>query len=95
VNGCTKHDAHRSLSFELDILLEGLPVDSRGYSKAVTLRKSLEVSAFFLSYFIIGATLPCPAVVIERFFAQGKMFFARSGKYIMVWASRLHYNMRR
>ncbi|CAG8749118.1 1457_t:CDS:2, partial [Funneliformis mosseae] len=42
VNGCTKHDAHRSLSFELDILLVGLPVDSRGYSKAVTLRKSLE-----------------------------------------------------
>ncbi|PKC03496.1 hypothetical protein RhiirA5_401909 [Rhizophagus irregularis] len=37
-NGCTKRDAHKSLSFGLDILLEDLPVDSHGYSKGKVFR---------------------------------------------------------
>jgi hypothetical protein len=60
-------DAHRSLSFELDILLEDLPVSSRGYFKAA--------AHSFLSYFIIGAHYHALQLLLGDFFTQGKMFF--------------------
>ncbi|RHZ79500.1 hypothetical protein Glove_144g125 [Diversispora epigaea] len=47
VPGCNKREAHRSLSVELDILLDNLPRKNRRFSKANALKKALEVSLYY------------------------------------------------
>ncbi|CAB5359981.1 unnamed protein product [Rhizophagus irregularis] len=60
--GCTKDEAHRFLSLELNILLKKLSDRSRQYSRANALKKALEVSTFLIM-FHNRSTLPFPAVV--------------------------------